>query len=163
MSGRHGKPVAVHSSWVGFTPHRSLLPPKNGLSGRQWREAGVYRGGSKPPGSSLSPRHNRAEVPPCLLFAEGPETVGHPNFRQPDLVEMNPAMVMKLFSCQPRCYFGIKPSDFWDFYALGSNRIKGFAIQLNNLHHPLYFIPFPSVFLQVSASCFPGAFSGEVH
>lgn len=47
--------MALHSSWVGFTPHNSLLPPKNGLSGCWWREAGFYRGGSKPPDPSPSP------------------------------------------------------------------------------------------------------------
>lgn len=104
------------------------------------------------------PCHNCVAVPSCLLFAEGPETVRHPNFRQPDFGEMNPAMVMKLLSCQPCCYFGMKPSDFWDFYALGSNRIKGFMVRLNNPHHSLCFIPFPSVFFASQWQPFPKCF-----
>lgn len=77
---------------------------------------------------------------------------------------MNPAMVMKLLSCQPCCHFVKKSSHFWDFYALGSNRIKEFVVQLNNLHNSLCFIPFSSVFiLQVNDSHSPSAFSEEIH
>lgn len=90
------------------------------------------------------------------------------NFRQPDLGEMNPALVIKLLSCEPHWYFEIKPLGFWDFYAQGSSRIKGgLVVQWNNPCNFLYLIPSPPLFFffflffKLFKSVFPGAFSSN--
>lgn len=63
------------------------------------------------------------------------------NFRQPDLGEKNPALVIKLLSCEPHWHFEIKPLGFWDFYAQGSSRIKG-GLWSSEITHVICFISF---------------------
>lgn len=54
--------------------------------------------------------------------------------------------------------FWNKTFRFWDFYELVSSNIKEFVSQLNNPHHSLSFIPFPSVFSDSQWQPFPKCF-----